>query len=237
MPGQNNKVFQFFEDYLSEFVYGGIDGCVTTFAVVAGSVGAGLETSIIIILGFANLIADGFAMSVGAYLSGKSRRDNYNKYKKREYWEVENIPESEREEIREIFQAKGFEGDLLDQAVEVVCSDKERWVDIMMKEELEMMEEQKSPILIGLMTWVSFMLIGLIPLTVYVLDFIGVAFENLFVWASILTGTGFIIIGVLKGYVNKTSIIKGIAETLFLGVIAALAAYFVGDFLEQLISG
>ncbi|MEQ9022461.1 MAG: VIT1/CCC1 transporter family protein, partial [Pseudomonadales bacterium] len=79
--------------YLGEFVYGGIDGSVTTFAVVAGSAGANLESSIVIILGFANLIADGFAMSVGSYLSTKSEKENYEKHKAIEYWEVDNLPE------------------------------------------------------------------------------------------------------------------------------------------------
>ncbi|MBT8229160.1 MAG: VIT1/CCC1 transporter family protein, partial [Bacteroidia bacterium] len=93
------------ETYLGEFVYGGIDGCVTTFAVVAGAVGAGLDSIIIIILGFANLLADGFAMSIGAYLSAKSESDNFKKYKEKEYWEIENMRESEVEEVREIFTA------------------------------------------------------------------------------------------------------------------------------------
>ena len=81
-----------FETYLGEFVYGGIDGCVTTFAVVAGAVGADLDSKIILILGFANLLADGFAMSVGAFLSSKAEHDQYKKHKAIEYWEVEHIP-------------------------------------------------------------------------------------------------------------------------------------------------
>src|SRR5690554_2772618 len=104
------------QEYLREFVYGGIDGAVTTFAVVAGSVGAGLDSSIIIILGFANLLADGFSMSIGAYLSSKSEKDNYNNHMNTEYWEVENIPEMERQEVAEIYAAKGFQGELLQQA-------------------------------------------------------------------------------------------------------------------------
>ena len=99
-------LFKRFEKYLGEFVYGGIDGCVTTFAVVAGSVGAGLDSAIIIILGFANLLADGFAMSVGAYLSTKSEQDNYKKHKQTEYWEVEHLPEMEKEEFGKSMRKK-----------------------------------------------------------------------------------------------------------------------------------
>ena len=227
--------FDRFQTYLGEFVYGGMDGSVTTFAVVAGSVGAGLDSAIIIVLGFANLLADGFAMSIGSYLSNKSELENYEKHKKAEYWEVENIPESEREEIREIYRAKGFEGDLLEEVVGVITADKDRWVDTMMKEELEMIPTDKSPFMMGFITYVSFIAIGLIPLTVYVWDYLFGATFNLFVVSSILTSIGFIIIGFMKTYVTKTSVWKGILETLILGLIAASVAYFVGDVLEGLV--
>ena len=226
----------FFEKYLAEFVYGGIDGCVTTFAVVAGAVGASLDTAIIIILGFANLLADGFAMSIGAYLSAKSDVDNFNKYKQREYWEIENLYEEEVNEIREIYAEKGFEGELLEKVVDVITSDKDRWVDVMMKEELKMIKGAKSPQLIGLATFISFCFIGLIPLSTYLFDYLNPISIDLFFLSSILTSIGFAIIGALKAYVNETKILKGILETLLLGIVAAAVAYFVGDLLEQWLS-
>lgn len=222
-----------FEKYLGEFVYGGIDGCVTTFAVVAGAVGAGLDSAIIIILGFANLLADGFAMSVGAYLSTKSENDNFQKHRQIESWEVDNMPDAEREEIREIYKTKGFEGELLEQVVAVITSDKDRWVDEMMKDELEMMEEDKSPIWMGAVTYISFLSIGLIPLLVYVADYIRPLHTNLFLIASVLTALGFTLIGWLKTYVNQTSAWRGVLETLLLGGIAAAVSYFVGDLLDS----
>ncbi|MEO1438391.1 MAG: VIT1/CCC1 transporter family protein [Bacteroidota bacterium] len=231
-----SKFFKRFQEYLGEFVYGGIDGCVTTFAVVAGSVGAGLESAVIIILGFANLLADGFAMSVGAYLSSKSESENFQKHKKVEYWEVDHLPEREKEEVREIYAAKGFEGVLLDQIVEVITADKDRWVDVMMKEELEMIEDNRSPITIGAVTYISFIIVGIIPLIVYTWDYIRPFPGNLFLTACMLTAVGFIGIGFLKTYVTQTPRWKGILETLLLGAIAALVAYFVGDFLERLIT-
>ena len=107
-------------------------------------------------------------MSVGAYLSSKSNQDNYDKHKQIEYWEIENLPESEKEEIREIYRKKGFSGELLEQVVEVITSDRDRWVDDMMKDELEMIEEDKSPLYIGGVTYVSFILIGVVPMWIYV---------------------------------------------------------------------
>lgn len=232
---QRNMLLGNYQDYLGEFVYGGIDGCVTTFAVVAGAVGAGLDSSVIIILGFANLFADGFAMSIGAYLSTKSERDNYQKYKKVEYWEVENIPEEEIEEVREIYQNKGFEGELLEKVVEVITSDKERWVNEMMKNELEMIEDAKSPFFTGFATFISFILIGIIPLSIYLWDFIFDTSINLFLYTCLLTSMGFIFIGFLKSYVTQSNITKGVLETLILGALAASVSYIVGDVLEQII--
>lgn len=225
------------QDYIGEFVYGGIDGSVTTFAVVAGSAGANLDSSVIIILGFANLIADGFAMSVGSYLSNKSEKENYEKHERIEYWEVDHLPEKEKEEIREIYQAKGFEGELLEQVVDVITADKDRWVDVMMKEELNMTKADKSPFAMGAMTFVSFITVGLIPLIAYIWDYNSdEGSRNLFGISILLTSLAFIGIGWLKSYVAETSRMRSILETLFLGSAAAVLSYFVGSFLENLIS-
>lgn len=224
------------QNYLREFVYGGIDGAVTTFAVVAGAVGANLDPAIIIILGFANLFADGFSMSVGAYLSAKTEKEHYKKHKNIEYWEIDNIPEMERKEVEDIYREKGFQGKLLQDVVDVIVSDKDRWVDEMMKNELELIPDSKSPFKIGLATLISFIVIGFIPLMVYVYDYFEEAKFDVFIWTSIFTGIAFILIGWLKSFVNQTNVLKSVFETLILGIVAALVAFYVGDFLETLIS-
>jgi len=146
-----------FQEYIGEFVYGGIDGSVTTFAVVAGATGGGLDSSVVIILGFANLIADGFSMSVGSYLSTKSEKHNYEKHKAIEYWEIEHLREREIEEVREIYTKYGFEGKLLEDIVAHIITDKDRWVEVMMKEELEMQAETKTPLGMGAATFAAFL--------------------------------------------------------------------------------
>ncbi|WP_268034528.1 VIT1/CCC1 transporter family protein [Algoriphagus sp. PAP.12] len=229
---QNNQ-FGKLQEYLREFVYGGIDGAVTTFAVVAGGYGANLEPGILIILGFANLLADGFSMSVGAYLSAKSERDNFDKHEKIEYWEIENLPETEREEIEEIYREKGFKGELLTQIVDHICSDKDLWVSEMMKDELGMMKDTKSPFKIGLATLISFIMVGFIPLLIYLWNFFFPSEINTFLWTSILTGIAFLIVGWLKGIVNQTSTLRSIIETVGLGLLAAIVAFYVGDILES----
>lgn len=228
-----NSFLHKFQDYLSEFVYGGIDGAITTFAVVAGGVGANLDSSIILIMGFANLFADGFSMSIGAFLAAKSEQENYDKHKKIEYWEVDNLPEVEKEEVRDIYRNKGFEGALLEQIVEVITSDRDRWVNTMMKDELEMIESKKSALSIGVVTLLSFLMLGFVPLLVYVWDFTSKLEINLVLVASIMTISSFAIIGYLRGLVNQQNKIKSIIETMLMGIIAALVAYFVGNFIEH----
>ncbi len=230
-------ILEKYQEYIGEFVYGGIDGSVTTFAVVAGAAGAGLDASIAIILGMANLIADGFSMSVGSYLSNKSEIANYEKHRKIEYWEVENIPEMEKQEIRDIYKEKGFEGELLEQVVDVITSNKDRWVDVMMKDELEMFPSSKPPLNMALVTFIAFNLVGFIPLSVYFSAYFFAYPQNhIFLISCILTSIAFIFIGMLKAKVTNTNMLKAIFETVLLGGIAAILAYFVGDVLERLLS-
>jgi len=222
----------FDKGYISEFVYGGIDGAITTFAVVAGAAGAEAAVYWVLIFGFANLIADGFSMSVGNYFAVKADRDNYEKHKAVEYWEIENLREREIEEVREIYEAKGFKGELLDKVVEVITADKDVWVDTMMKEELEMTKDDKTPKKTALATFLSFNLIGIIPLLSYI---IAATFDlrqdNLFLISCLATGAALVIIGYLKSRVTEKPWLKGVTETLLLGGLAAFLAYFVGDLL------
>lgn len=111
--------------------------------MVAGAEGAGLGVIVVVILGLANLIADGFSMSVGNFFSTKAERDNFEKHRQVEYWKVENLREKEIAKIRQIYEAKGFKEELLEEVVEVITANKDVWVDTMMKEELEMVQEKK----------------------------------------------------------------------------------------------
>lgn len=222
-----------FETYLPELVYGSIDGIVTTFAVVAGSAGAGLSVNIVLILGMANLLADGLSMSIGSYLSKKSERDNYMKHLRIEAWEIENMPEVERKEIEDIFRAKGFSGDELKMVVNRITSNKKVWLDTMMKDELGLTLEEKSPVRSGLSTLVSFIVAGAIPLLVYLLAYSNRVNVDPFLLSSIVTALAFVLIGYIKTYVTKISIVRSVAETLGLGVVAAGVAYVLGDVLDQ----
>ncbi len=231
-----SKWMQRFETYLPEVVYGSIDGIVTTFAVVAGSAGADLGINIILILGMANLFADGLSMSIGSYLSKKSEQDNYNKHLKIEEWEIEHMPDVERKEIEEIFRDKGFEGEELKMVVNRITANKQVWLDTMMKDELGLTLEKKSPLKSGITTLLSFIVAGAVPLVVYILVYAGNMEIDPFISSCVVTGLAFIFIAYIKTYVTRISIQRSITETLLLGAAAATVAYLLGDYLERVLS-
>ncbi|MDL5047633.1 VIT1/CCC1 transporter family protein [Oscillatoria amoena NRMC-F 0135] len=223
------------EKYLPEMVYGSIDGIVTTFAVVAGSAGAGLGIQIVLILGVANLLADGLSMSIGAFLSKKSERDNYNKHLKVEEWEIDNMPDMERKEVEDIYRAKGFEGAELEMVVDRITANRQVWLETMMHDELGLMKEDKSPFKAGLFTFMAFVIAGAIPLVSYVATLLNKVEASPFFVSALFTFIAFVLIGAAKNFVTQAGYVRSIAETVGLGVIAALTAYALGDLLERAI--
>ncbi|MFQ3575493.1 MAG: VIT1/CCC1 transporter family protein [Cytophagales bacterium] len=233
----DDKIGIFPKTFMGSFVYGGIDGAVTTFAVVSGATGANMDVSVILVLGFANLIADGFSMSVGSYFSAKTEQENYQKLYAQEEWEIENMRETEIQEIREIYQKKGFEGDLLDKVVEVICNDKKVWIETMMTEELNTFKDHKTPFQSGLATFLSFNFIGFIPLAIYVFGgFFHLQTAELFFISCFSTLLALGSVGWIKSLVTGQNKWKSVMETVFLGSVAALLAYVAGNFLEKLLS-
>jgi len=167
--------------YLAEFVYGGTDGAVTTFAVVAGAIGASLSSAVILILGFANLFADGFSMAVSNYLSVKSERELHARHG-------------------------------------------------------HIKLERKNPLKTAIATFLSFFIIGLVPLIFFVLALIFPDLENSkFTYSIILTACAFAFVGFVKGDIVGNNRIKSSIETLLIGSLAASIAYLVGFILKGLL--
>lgn len=216
-------------NYIRDWIYGGIDGAVTTFAIVSGVAGAQLSTMIVLILGFANLIADGFSMAASNYLGTRAEQDDYRRLEKIEYRHIEQYPEGEREEIRQIYKEKGFEGEELEKAVELITSDKERWVKTMLSEEWGLPNEIRSPRKAALSTFAAFIICGLVPLLPYLFTT-----ENAFFFSSVFTGITFFVIGSVKSLWSTSGWLRSGAETLFVGAIAAALAYWIGVFLKGL---
>jgi VIT1/CCC1 family predicted Fe2+/Mn2+ transporter len=221
--------------YLGDAILGAIDGSVTTFAVVSGVMGAHLSHSVIMILGFANLLADGFSMAVSNYQKSKSDRERVEHFRRVEEEHIDEIPEGEKEEIRQIFARKGFEGSLLEEIVAIITRDRERWIDTMLTEELGLQVEGPSPAKAGLATFIAFALAGLIPLLPFIFSR-GAASESIFMVSAALTGISFFIIGVLKGKILTRPLVASGVETFLIGCSAAALAYLVGKVLRGLAS-
>ena len=216
-------------NFLRDFIYGAIDGTVTTFAIVSGVNGAGLSDFIVIILGISNLLADGFSMAVSNYLGIKSEMEQLEKARSEEHLHIELYPEGEKEEIRQIFENKGFKGNDLENIVNVITSDVNRWVDTMIQEELGYPLSEPSPIKAGLVTFFSFLIIGFIPVISFVVNWVKKdLISDPFLLSIMLTAFAFFIIGALKSrFTNGKWYLSGM-ETLIMGSIAAAIAYFVG---------
>jgi vacuolar iron transporter family protein len=222
------------ESYLGDFVYGAIDGTVTTFAVVAGVAGAGLSDRVVIILGLANLLADGFSMAVGNLLATRAESQRRLRARREEERHVALVPEGEREEVRQIFAAKGFEGEALDRAVEVITADRERWVDMMMAEELGFAADARRPVRAAATTFAAFVAVGFLPLAVFVADLVLPGeVSGAFTWSAVLTGVGFAAIGALKARFVDQPAWRAAIETLAVGGVAAALAYAAGALLQH----
>lgn len=214
-------------NYVRDWIYGGVDGAVTTFAVVSGVAGAELSVSVVLILGFANLVADGFSMAASNFLGTRAEQDDYRRIEAIEYRHIELAPEGEREEIRHIYRDKGFEGEELERAVELITSDRERWVKTMLAEEYGLPSEIRSPWMAAFSTFSAFVICGLVPL----LPYIG-GLGNSFLVACISTGITFFLIGSFKSKWSTASWFRSGLETFLVGALAAGLAYGVGVLLK-----
>lgn len=218
--------------YLRDWIYGGIDGAVTSFAVVSGVVGAQLSTPVIVVLGLANLLADGFSMAAGNYSATKAELDLLEHLRRVEHRHIEEEPAGEREEIRQIFGSKGFDGEDLEKVVEVISSDRDRWVRTMLTEEYGLAPETRSAWLAALSTFSAFLVCGAVPLLPYL-----VKMDHSFELSFILTGVVFFAIGAVRSRWSVYVWWKTGFGTLLVGGIAAALAYGVGHLLRAVATG
>jgi VIT1/CCC1 family predicted Fe2+/Mn2+ transporter len=196
-------------------------------------VGADLSPAIILIIGFSNMLADGFSMAGGNFLGTRSEKDFYRKEEQEEYREIKEIPERERQEVRDILVEKGYEGAKLEQMVALISGNEKFWVEFMMLEELKLYSpEDESPSRNAAITFASFVVAGVIPLVPYV------AFGQhaSFLMACVFSGAALFVIGALRAYFSPRSAIALGLEMLAVGGVAAAIAYGMGYMLQALIS-
>lgn len=224
--------------YLRDFIYGAIDGAVTTFAIVAGVAGARLEPGIVVVLGLANVLADGFSMAVSNMLGRRAEDQVRARTRRDEELHIDVFPEGEREEIRQIFAAKGFKGEQLEQAVQIITSDRQRWVDTMITEEHGLPLDAGSIWKAAAATFFAFLAIGLLPLAPYIFETLSPGtIRDVFLVSAVMTGVAFFVVGAIKSRFVGESWCRAGLETLLMGGVAASLAYVVGATLRHLASG
>jgi VIT1/CCC1 family predicted Fe2+/Mn2+ transporter len=217
-------------NYLRDWVYGGIDGAVTTFAIVAGALGADLATRFVIIMGIANLVADGFSMAAANYSGTRAENDDFERIRAMEERHIALDPEGEREELRQIFASKGFEGKDLDALVGIISKRKRHWIDVMMAEEHGLALADRSAGRAAAATFMAFVLCGAIPLIPFIIFLSQPA-----LWATLATGLTFFLIGALKARWSLTPWWRSGLETCAIGMAAAGMAFLLGEGLANLI--
>ena len=216
--------------YIRDWVYGGIDGAITTFAIVAGVVGANLSTRVILILGVANLLADGLSMAASNYTGTKAEKDEADKLREIEKKHIKEERQGEREEIRQIFAKKGLSGEMLEQVTDAIISNEKVWVDTMLVEEYGVSPIFRKPWISALSTFIAFVICGAIPLLPFLLST-----PEPFYTALGFTAFVFFVIGSLKSRWALSSWWYSGLETLTIGLIAAGLAYGIGYWLESLV--
>lgn len=222
--------------HVKDFVYGAIDGTVTTFAVVSGVAGAELSSRIVIIMGIANLLADGFSMAVSNYLGTRTETQLLEKTRQEELNQVNTFPDGEKEEIRQIYAQKGFTGDQLEDAVRTITGNQEQWVNTMLQEEFDLPLQGGVAWKAALSTFVAFLLVGSLPVFPFLWNWLTrYPFGNPFLWSTIFTGIAFFGVGAAKSrFVNHAWYKSGL-ETLLLGGGAAALSYGVGLLLKEVV--
>jgi len=221
--------------YLKDFILGALDGIVTTFAIISGVVGAELSSGIVIILGLANLIADGFSMGMSNYLGVKADNQHHEQLRNEEEQHIDLYPEGEKEEVRQIFHRKGFHGETLEHIVQIISSQKKHWIDLMMTEEHGHSLVRPSALRSGLATFIAFIIVGAVPILAFVVNWINPEFiSNTFFWSCALTAIAFIAVGAYKSSFMGTKWYIESFETLAVGGVAASIAYFIGKLLKGL---
>lgn len=219
--------------YLKDIVYGANDGLVTTFAVIAGVAGASLDPIVVVFLGMANLLADGFSMAASSFLASRSEGDVFYSEREVEHWEVSHKPEAEVEEIKEILAKKGYHGEDLIQMTALVTKNKKFWIDLMMGEELGLAPVGEARPLNGAtITFFAFVIAGFMP----VLPFFFIYSDGSAFWiSSAVAGAMFFIVGASRSIFTKRAWFWSGLEMFLIGGLAASIAYGVGFLIRALV--
>jgi vacuolar iron transporter family protein len=230
-----HKKWSFQGMYFKSIVYGGLDGIVSTFAVVAGGTGAGLPVATLLIIGCADLVADAISMGIGDYMSSKAHKDYYNRKKQQQIILFKKHPKQQKEKIQELLLLKNFNTKEADFVATVFSKDQETVIDLMMAEQ-GVFESPGSSVKKGFYTFFAFISFGCIPLMTYIiLPHWSLSGIDPFFLTCCFTAITLTCLGILKGLFSKTNLIKSAAEMFFTGGLAALVAFGIGKGVSNLI--
>ena len=222
------------------FVYGGLDGIITTFAIISSCYGAGLNIKALLILGLSNVLADALSMGFGEFASADLERDYINSELKKVDYEYENNLEEEKKELAEILEKNdSFSKEDSITVVNIFSKYKTPFLELMMKKELELgFPESRKDIIEGsLSTFSSFIVFGLIPLIPYLIVFLNnqyIITDTLFFLSYVCTIFSISLLGYI--YIHKTQqSFFYLFKFVFSATIAALTAFIIGYLLESLL--
>jgi len=210
---------------LRNFVFGTSDGLVTVLAFVAGVSASLAERRLILLAGLSEMFAGALSMGLGAFLGARAERDLYRRERAREEREVREVPELEREELREIYRKKGFDGDELEKVIQVLTANEQRWVDVMMSEELGLQPSNDSALKAGVVVGASYLVAAAIPLLPYLL----LATRLALVASVALTGLALVAVGVGKARFTQRPPSRAALETLIAGWLGTVVCWGIGQ--------
>jgi vacuolar iron transporter family protein len=214
-------------EFITDAVIGMSDGLTVPFALAAGLSGAVDSNAIIITAGIAEIVAGSIAMGLGGYLAGRTEIDHYNSELKREYEEVERVPEKELEEIKEVFADYGLSPASQNLIAEELSKDKDKWVDFMMRFELGLEKPHPNrPRNSALTIGIAYIIGGLIPLTAYF--FTSTPHHGL-IGSAIITVICLFVFGYFKSKVTGQPVILGALKVTVIGIIAAASAFLIAS--------
>lgn len=216
---------------VSDVVLGMSDGLTVPFALAAGLSGAVSDARVILVAGVAELAAGAIAMGLGGYMAAKSEADTWHSERKREELEVKEIPSEEREEVRKVFRDYGMEGAALEAATTAICSDRERWVRFMMREELNLTEPDPARARISALTiGGSYVAGGAIPLAPYLFP---IPVATALAVSVGVTLTALLLFGAIKGRLTGRPPLKEALQTALIGALASGAAYTLARLISR----
>lgn len=237
-PQKENKLISTFAGYFKEVIYGGIDGIVTTFAVVAGFAGASISNDtttqisflIVLLFGLANLFADAASMGLGNFLSVRSEKDLYNAERRKEQDRVQVNPDDRKEVTIQLMQEKGFSSEDAQTLAGIYKHNEEYWLDFLMTNDRDMSDPRgENEMFTGLATFLAFMIFGAVPLIPFMLQSSGDP-KTAFLFSAAGTFAALILLGLLKWRVVGDRLTASLFEVVMVGGTAAVLAYLVGTF-------